>query len=232
MGREGSTGQILSRNAPAWANFSSFSSFHGPLSPPTPQLGPCGCSEPTSPTPSHPELGGCLSLAWERWSPRVAAGGSPRPPWGWGLPRPRPGLGGAGRRGGREGCVREAGGREATAPGDAADLCCAESPRAWPRLSSRNDDEMRGGGTGVALLASVLWVAARCQQRGEPQSPVPLLPGAAAGQSPTLCRFLGRCAHPRSPPTGGSDTWVLRSAPGKSISARRDGAWGPHRGRT
>lgn len=176
-------------------------------------------------------------MAWERWSPRVAAGGSPRPPWGWGLPRPRPGLGGAGRRGGREGCVREAGGREASAPRRSSRLVlCGESSRLaaafFPGPASRNDGEMRGGGSGVALLASVLWVVARCQHRGEPQSPVPLLAGAAAGQSPTLCRFLGRCAHPRSPPTGGSDTWVFRSAPGKSISARRDRAWGPHHGRT
>lgn len=44
--------------------------------------------------------------------------------------------------------------------------------RAWPRPSPRSarrgGGDMHSGGAGVALLASLLWVSALCQPRGEP----------------------------------------------------------------
>lgn len=135
-----------------------------------------------TPHPIPPGVGGLSELGPGAVVPARRSGRVTPASLGVGSSRPRPGLGGAGRRGGREGCVREAGGREASAPGRSSRLVlCGESSRLaaafFPEPASRNDGEMRGGGTGVALLASVLWVVARCQQRGEPQSPVPLLAG-------------------------------------------------------
>lgn len=52
-----------------------------------------------------------------------------------------------------------------------------------PQSGGGGGGEMRGASTGVALLASVLWVTAQCQQRGEPRSPVPL-PGGRCGTKP------------------------------------------------
>lgn len=79
---------------------------------------------------------------------------------------------------------------------------------------------MRGCGTGLTLLASLFWVAAQDQQRGEPGArPGPHPPGGeAAGQSPTPGRVSGRCVQQRSPRTGdwtrGSPTRPLERSPG------------------
>lgn len=144
-----------------------------------------------------------------------------------------------GVRGGRRGCVPGAGEAASGRRGsDRLALCggcpaLCRVPRARPRLSSPSHrsgaDEMRGGGAGVALLASLLWVAAQCQQRGELRSPAPDPGGrGGCGTKPAalpLRRFLGRCAHPSSPPTRGWHTWVSRAAPGKRLRAgpRRSG---------
>ena len=71
----------------------------------------------------------------------------------------------------------------------AAQARAPPSPRARSRLSPRSHpsgrDEMRGGGAGLALLASLLWVAAQGQQRGEPGSrPGPLAGGRLRDKAP------------------------------------------------
>lgn len=88
-----------------------------------------------------------------------------------------PGEIGAGRGGarlGQRGCVREA-----CAPGEgrSGKRTLARCQRAsvvatFPRSARSGDGDMRGGGTGAALLvllASVLWVTVQSQQRGEPR---------------------------------------------------------------
>lgn len=133
---------------------------------------------------------------------------------GWGLQRPGGGRGRAPWRS-AEVCPG-AGGQPHT--------CTPPSARARLPLSTRSHTrgggEMRGCGTGLTLLASLFWVAAQDQQRGEPGArPGPHPPGGeAAGQSPTPGRVSGWCVQQRSPRTGdwtrGSPTRPLERSPG------------------
>lgn len=229
MGPEGSTGQMLSRNSPARANFSRFSPPSQPLSPPTlphhPQPHPARRPGSERVTPPHPPSRGRSehragpAASWSGGSPRVAGAelGAPR---GRGLRgRGRGGAGaaqvGGGVSKGPAGWRPEPGGEGRTR---ALRRAPARGGAFLPRAHASGGSEMRGGGgAGVALLASLLWVAARCQQRGEPRFPVPGRAAAAAGQSRPLCRCFGGGAHPCSPRTGESHTWGSRAAPTKRL---------------
>lgn len=130
----------------------------------------------------------------------------------------RAGAGRGGRGGGRGGVSEGPAGGRPEPGGERRTRALRRDPargRAFlPGAHPNGGCEMRGSGAGVALLASLLWVAARCQQRGETWSPVPRRAGAAAGQSAPLCRLLGRCAHPRSPPARGDST---RESPARPV---------------
>lgn len=115
-------------------------------------------------------------MARERWSPRVAAGGSPRPPWGWGLRVPGPGWEGPGAAEVGRGVSERLAGARRVPRGAAADLCCAESPRAWPRLSSRSQRVATTARCEAAALASRSWPLCSGSSRGASRevSPSPL----------------------------------------------------------
>lgn len=100
-----------------------------------------------------------------------------------------------------------------------------ERPAAEQRLLCRARARGRGLLPGPPRCAAA--VASRSSSRcsGSPRGasrevsrdPRPSAGRVAAGQSPRLCRCLGRCAPPRSPPAGGSRTRVpplRRGAPG------------------
>lgn len=159
----------------ARANFSRVSPPSQPTF--TTHLGPGGCSKSTPPPRLHSMLANALlpaqgrrqlerglGAAGPRESQRAERQGLP----GGGVSAARAGAGRSPARrrsaGWGEGCPR--GGRRVPRRGAEVAL---QSPRAWPRTPSRAAEMRRGAG--VALLASVLWVAARCQQRGEPGSP-------------------------------------------------------------
>lgn len=127
-----------------------------------------------------------------------------------------PGEIGAGRGGarlGQRGCVREA-----CAPGEgrSGKRTLARCQRAsvvatFPRSARSGDGDMRGGGTGAALLvllASVLWVTVQSQQRGEPRdlnTGDTLGAGACGGtgQSAELRRGVGARTLAQRGPTAG-----------------------------
>lgn len=99
----------------------------------------------------------------------------------------------------------------------------AESPRAvaafTPDLPERGG-EMREGGAGLALLASLLWVSAQGQQRGEPGSRLgPQAAAGGCGTKPHAWPRRGRCAHPPSTlagdPIRGSPARPLERSPGR-----------------
>ena len=84
---------------------------------------------------------------------------------------------------------------------------------------------MRDGGAGLALLASLLWVSAQGQQRGEPGSRLGPQAAGGCGTKPHAWPRQGRCAHTAFTPGRGSDTWVSRAAPGKVAGQAGEG-WG------
>lgn len=100
-----------------------------------------------------------------------------------------------------------------------------ERPAAEQRLLCRARARGRGLLPGpprcAAAVASRSWSRCSGSPRGASREvsrdPRPSAGRVAAGQSPRLCRCLGRCAPPRSPPAGGPDTRVpppRRGAPG------------------
>lgn len=136
----------------------------------------------------------------------------------------------------RAGCGRwagpgaaEVGGGVSEGPAGSAVSPSAESPRAvaafTPDLPERGG-EMRDGCAGLALLASLLWVSAQGQQRGEPGSRLGPQAAGGCGTKPHAWPRRGRCAHPPSPPAGdpirGSPARPLERSPG-----RRERGGGP-----
>lgn len=137
-------------------------------------------------------------------------------------------LGGVSGEGGGSPARAEGGGR-GRAPRRSAGVCprgrrAAQSRprlslRARSRLSPERGGEMRDGGAGLALLASLLWVSAQGQQRGEPGSRLGPRRRGAAGQSPTPGRAKVGARIPPSPPAGdpthGSPARPLERSPGR-----------------
>lgn len=144
---------------------------------------------------------------------------------------PRGGVSGEGGRVSRAGCRRwagpgaaEVGGGVSEGPAGSAVSPSAESPRAVAAFTPERPErcgEMRDGGAGLALLASLLWVSAQGQQRGEPGSPGG---GGLRDKAPRLA--APRSVHASAfTPGRGSETWVSRAAPGKVAGQAGEG-WG------
>lgn len=121
-----------------------------------------------------------------------ALGVGGRSPWGgspgWGRRSPGGGVSGEGRGAGSG--AAEVGGGVSEGPAR-AQTRAPQSPGVrsplFPRSHPNGRDEMRGGGAGLALLASLLWVAVQGQQRGEPGSrPGPLAGGRLRDKAPRL----------------------------------------------
>lgn len=152
--------------------------------------------------------------------------------WGEGS-RSGGGLRGEGSLGGgrvsRAGCGRwagpgaaEVGGGVSEGPAGSAVSPSAESPRAVAAFTPERPErcgEMRDGGAGLALLASLLWVSAQGQQRGEPVSRLGPQAVGGCGTKPHAWPRRGRCTHPPSPPAGdptrGSPARPLERSPGR-----------------
>lgn len=238
---EGSTGQMLSRNSPARANFSRFSPPSQPLSPPNPPPSPSprfgkGHPRHTPRSRGRSEHRAGRAASWSGGSPRVA-GAELGARWGRGLRGPGRGGAGAAEVGGVCPRGRLAGGLSPAGKGGLA--LCGEPPRVAVPFFPEPTRAAAARCVAAAARGSRSWARCSGSPRGASRevSPGSQFPagGGSCGTKPAalpLFRSVRASSFTSDRGGGGLHTWVSRVAPGTRLPGPPGECWGRHRRRT